>query len=59
MTKQWWKVETQATVRRQYEVFAESEKEAEAISVDSSPDHEEDMQEETMSVVPSNKVQSR
>lgn len=46
----WWIVETRATVARTYWVEAESEKEAIAKSTYLSPDHEEDVDEETLSV---------
>jgi len=43
-----WLVETRAIVRRQYFVDAEDEKSAEAASCDTTCDHEEDDDEETM-----------
>lgn len=45
-----WKVETQATVLRIYEVEAANQKEAEAAACDSAFVHEEDVTEETMSI---------
>jgi len=45
-----WLVETRVTQRRQYFVEAENEKEAEAKSCDASSFHEEDENEETMSI---------
>jgi hypothetical protein len=47
-----WTVETRATVRRVYEVEAPDEKSAIAATVDLVSDHEEDENEETMSVTP-------
>lgn len=49
MTKKWL-VETRVTQRRQYFVEAENEKEAETKSCDASSFHEEDENEETMSI---------
>lgn len=60
--KHWWRVETQATVRRFYDVYAEDQKSAEAATIGAQPDHEEDIQEESMSIVPDpgrEKVQTR
>jgi len=45
-----WLVETRAIVRRQYFVDAEDEKSAEAASCDTTCDHEEDDDEETMTI---------
>lgn len=46
-----WIVRTRATVDKIYYVEANNEKEAEAKSCDMQPDHEEDVNEETMSIV--------
>ncbi len=45
-----WRVVTRAIVERHYLVTAENEKAAEAASCDATPDHEEDENEETMSI---------
>lgn len=45
-----WLVETRAVVHRQYFVDAEDEKSAEAASCDTTCDHEEDDDEETMTI---------
>ena len=46
-----WRVKTQATVYRIYEVEAENQKEAEDKSVDSDMLETEDVWEETLSIV--------
>lgn len=48
MTK--WTVRTRATVDRFYVVEADDEKAALAASVNATPDHEEDVDEETMEI---------
>jgi hypothetical protein len=45
-----WQVETRAIVRRYYYVDAEDEKSAEAASCDTTCDHEEDTDEETLTI---------
>lgn len=46
-----WMVQTRATVTRHYYVDADNEKEAEEKSCGQPFDHEEDQNEETMSIV--------
>lgn len=46
-----WIVETRVSARRVYYVEAANEKEAEAKSCDMQPDLDEDIYEETMSIV--------
>lgn len=46
-----WRVETRVTVKRVYFVSALNEKEAEGNSIFTAPSHEEDENEETMSVI--------
>lgn len=46
-----WRVETRVISKSIYYVDAEDEKSAEAASCEASPDHTEDEQEETMSIV--------
>lgn len=45
-----WEVQTRAIVTRYYYVDAEDEKAAEAASCDTTSDHEEDQNEETMKI---------
>ena len=45
-----WMIETRTTVRRSYIVTAENEKEAEMLALGVPMDHEEDENEETMSI---------
>jgi hypothetical protein len=45
-----WEVRTRATVIRFYYVDADDEKSAEAASCDTTSDHEEDENEETMTI---------
>jgi hypothetical protein len=47
-----WTIETRVTLTRYYRVEAENEKDAEAASVGAEPEHEEEMNEETLSIVP-------
>lgn len=45
-----WRIERRATVWRYYEVIADSEEEAKEKSSDIEPSHEEDDDEETISI---------
>ncbi len=47
-----WIVETRVTRICRYRVEADDEKGAEAATVDAEPEHEEDENEETLSIVP-------
>jgi hypothetical protein len=46
-----WRVETRATIARIYFVTAPHERAAAAASIDAQPEHEEELDEETMSIV--------
>jgi hypothetical protein len=46
-----WIVETRVTLTRQYRVEAENQKEAEQESIGAEPEHEEEVNEETLSII--------